>query len=322
MLTPDKVKITPQNIVASCKFGVTLPLERIARELGAEFTPEQFPGAIYHMPQGHTFLLFKNGKAVLAGCRSEPQLYKAAEDLRKELRKVDVEIIHQEIEIQNLVFSLELGVWIDLEHFVEQVLDSDYSPELFPGLTYKIRDPSATFLIFSSGKCVLAGLKNIRDLQRAIEKLVETVNNSGAVKKTLKTAASMKEEERKETAKKAASAAEAEANAQAKMKAKTKAATTAPSLFTALPSSKAAALKTPVKTSTKTKQKPKTTKKKTSKPKASAKPKSEPAKARKSATAKKKKVKKAPSTFKKKTTEKPLARKTAKPKKKRTSRKR
>jgi len=204
MLTADKVKITPQNIVASCKFGVTLPLERISSDLGAEFNPDQFPGAIYHMPQGHTFLLFKNGKAVLAGCKSEPQLHQAAEDLRKELRKIGVEIKNPEIEIQNLVFSLELGVWIDLERFVETVLDSDYSPELFPGLTYKIHDPSSTFLIFSSGKCVLAGLKNICDLQKAIEKLVETVNNSGSIREHLKTAASMKEESKKEALVKAA----------------------------------------------------------------------------------------------------------------------
>lgn len=180
MLKPKDVKITPQNIVASCKFNVTFPLEKIAKEVQAEFTPEQFPGAIYHMPQGHTFLLFKNGKAVLAGCRSAAQLQTAAEDLKKELKKINVNIKEYSIEIQNMVFSLELGVDIDLEKFVKKVLDSYYSPELFPGLTYKIHDPSVTFLIFSSGKCVLAGLKDMKDLDKAIAKLVDTVNKSGA----------------------------------------------------------------------------------------------------------------------------------------------
>ncbi|MFH0961950.1 MAG: hypothetical protein V1820_04670 [archaeon] len=182
MLTPEDVKITPQNIVASCKFYVDFPLEKISKELGAEFTPEQFPGAIYHMPQGHTFLLFKNGKAVLAGCRSVDQLERAAHDLRKDLKKVGVWIKEYNIEVQNMVFSLEMGVDVDLEKFVRKVLDAYYSPELFPGLTYKIHDPNVTFLIFSSGKCVLAGLKDIRDLRKAIEKLVTTVNRSGAAR--------------------------------------------------------------------------------------------------------------------------------------------
>ncbi len=182
LIRPQQVTITPQNIVASCIFGVGFPLEKIAKELGAEFTPEQFPGAIYHMSGGYTFLLFKNGKAVLAGCRSEAQLMKAAKELDKELRKIGVKIKKYDITIQNMVFSLDLKVDVDLEKFVKNVIDSYYSPELFPGLTFKIHDPTVTFLIFSSGKCVLAGLKDIKYIDKAIKKLVDTVNKSGAAK--------------------------------------------------------------------------------------------------------------------------------------------
>ena len=71
---------------------------------------------------------------------------------------------------------------MNLEHFVHEIYDSYYSPELFPGLTFKIYDPPATFLIFSSGKCVLVGLKRIEDIDRAIAKLSETVNKSGAIR--------------------------------------------------------------------------------------------------------------------------------------------
>lgn len=181
-VTSDDVKIDPQNVVASVFFGVNLPLEKIAKDLGAEFAPEQFPGAIYRMPSGHTFLLFKNGKAVLAGCRNYGQLLAATDELKKDLKKIGIITKEAKIEIQNMVFSLALGVEVNLEKFVEKVLDSYYSPELFPGLTYKIHDPSTTFLIFSSGKCVLAGLKDIKDLRKAIEKLVATVNKSGAIR--------------------------------------------------------------------------------------------------------------------------------------------
>lgn len=182
-LKPENVEITPQNIVASVHFHVDLPLEKISSKLGAEFNPDTFPGAIYRKEAGYTFLLFKNGKAVLAGVSSYQQLQEAVELLRVELKKkMRITTKKPDIEIQNMVFSLDVGAEVNLEEFVREVYDSYYSPELFPGLTYKIYDPAATFLVFSSGKCVLAGLKDIRDLDKAIKKLVETLNGSGALR--------------------------------------------------------------------------------------------------------------------------------------------
>ncbi len=182
-LDPDNVEITPQNIVASVHFHVELPLEKVSKKLGAEFNPDTFPGAIYRKEAGYTFLLFKNGKAVLAGVSSYKQLLKAVKGLREEFKKtLKIKTKKPDIDIQNMVFSLDVGAEVNLEEFVREVYDSYYSPELFPGLTYKIYDPAATFLVFSSGKCVLAGLKDIRDLEKAIGKLVSTLNQSGALR--------------------------------------------------------------------------------------------------------------------------------------------
>ena len=180
---PTNVGREVQNLVASLNFYVSFKLPEVSRILGADYDPSNFPGAIYRKREGYTFLLFRNGKSVLAGVKSFDQMHAAIERFKKEAKeKLGIKITKVDIEIQNLVLSLDLHVEINLEHFVHEVYDSYYSPELFPGLTFKIYDPPATFLIFSSGKCVLVGLKRVEDVDRAIAKLCETLNGSGAIR--------------------------------------------------------------------------------------------------------------------------------------------
>ena len=180
---PTKVDREVQNLVASLDFHVTFNLPEVSRILGAEYDPSSFPGGIYRKREGYTFLLFKNGKAVLAGVKSFEGLKLAIEKFKEEAKeKLNIKIKNVDIEIQNLVLSLDLHVEINLESFVHEIYDSYYSPELFPGLTFKIYDPSATFLVFSSGKCVLVGLKSLEDVDRAIGRLCETINGSTAIR--------------------------------------------------------------------------------------------------------------------------------------------
>ncbi|MBR9679532.1 MAG: TATA-box-binding protein [Candidatus Altiarchaeota archaeon] len=183
IVKPEAVDREIQNLVASLNFFVDFPLPEVSRILGAEYDPENFPGAIYRKREGYTFLLFRNGKAVLAGVKSFDQLNKAIDNFKEEVKeKMNIKIKETDVQIQNLVLSLDTHVEVNLEDFVHKIYDSYYSPELFPGLTFKIYDPSATFLIFSSGKCVLVGLKRIEDVDRAITKLSNTLNESGAVR--------------------------------------------------------------------------------------------------------------------------------------------
>lgn len=74
-----KPKFTVQNIVASAEFGVELDLYTIASEVeNVEYEPEQFPGAILKFQNPKTsLLLFKNGKIICTGGRSEEDVVNA-----------------------------------------------------------------------------------------------------------------------------------------------------------------------------------------------------------------------------------------------------
>jgi transcription initiation factor TFIID TATA-box-binding protein len=74
-----KANFVVQNIVASAEMKVELDLYTIASEVpDVEYEPEQFPGAILKFLSPKTsLLLFKNGKIICTGGRSEADVVKA-----------------------------------------------------------------------------------------------------------------------------------------------------------------------------------------------------------------------------------------------------
>jgi len=93
ILTKKKPVIEITNIVASAELGLELDLYKIASKVrDVEYEPEQFPGAIlkFKKPKA-SLLLFKNGKVICAGAKTEKEirivLIKAKELLMKYAEK-------------------------------------------------------------------------------------------------------------------------------------------------------------------------------------------------------------------------------------------
>ena len=76
MEEPKKINFKIENIVASANLAVELDLYGIAREVdNVEYEPEQFPGAILKLKEPKTsLLLFKNGKLICTGAKSEGEV--------------------------------------------------------------------------------------------------------------------------------------------------------------------------------------------------------------------------------------------------------
>ncbi|MCL2135817.1 MAG: hypothetical protein FWH37_09810 [Candidatus Bathyarchaeota archaeon] len=64
-----------------------------------------------------------------------------------------------EITVQNVVLTGSFSEEIDLDVAVSSLVGSKHSWKRFPGLAYKLKSPSATFLLFKSGKFVCTGVK-------------------------------------------------------------------------------------------------------------------------------------------------------------------
>lgn len=75
--------------------------------------------------------------------------------------------------IVNIVISTSLEHKIPLERLIMDLPNTEYNPEQFPGLIMKIREPKASFLIFSSGKVVCTGTKSLAEVDLALERLID-----------------------------------------------------------------------------------------------------------------------------------------------------
>jgi transcription initiation factor TFIID TATA-box-binding protein len=124
--------------------------------------------------------VFGSGKLVCTGGRSKEDILNAMGKLLKELRKIGVRVKSQwKIDIQNIVASGNLNRPLDLNKIAYSVDETEYNPEQFPGLVYKLVNSKITFLLFGTGKIVCTGAKNISEIDSAIKVLVSAINKKG-----------------------------------------------------------------------------------------------------------------------------------------------
>ena len=83
------------------------------------------------------------------------------------------------IKVENVVAFAVLGKKITLNKLVEKMENTEYEPEQFPGLVYRIKDPRAAALIFSSGKIVCTGAKSIEMSKEAMRKIIKDIDKTG-----------------------------------------------------------------------------------------------------------------------------------------------
>ncbi|MFX1504321.1 MAG: TATA-box-binding protein [Promethearchaeota archaeon] len=83
--------------------------------------------------------------------------------------------------INNIVATAKLDITekFELVNIARKLPDSEYFPERFPGLIFRQDNPRATFLIFSTGKTVITGLKFVSEAEIAIKKLLKKIKNYG-----------------------------------------------------------------------------------------------------------------------------------------------
>lgn len=82
------------------------------------------------------------------------------------------------IKIENIVAHAKIADTLDINIISEKNIDFQYSPDEFPGLTYRINEPKVAVLIFPNGKIVSTGAKTINDAEKTIKKVVEKIKKS------------------------------------------------------------------------------------------------------------------------------------------------
>src|SRR3989339_2266050 len=163
------------NIVVSTSLNHDIPLEKMASTLSnTEYNPEQFPGLVIRIKEPKTSaLIFSSGKVVCTGARTMDKVHESIKKIIKSLEKINVKIkIEPKVTIQNIVAAGSVGMDLNLNVLAMKLNNTEYEPEQFPGLVYKLKEAKATFLLFSNGKIVCTGTKSEKEVHAALDKLI------------------------------------------------------------------------------------------------------------------------------------------------------
>lgn len=173
-----KTSLKVQNIVATASLGKEVSLTKLARtNPNTEYNPDTFPGLVLRIKKPKSaVLVFSSGNLVCTGTKSIAQVKEVIQQVIKQLRKINVRVTDKpKITVQNIVASGSINLKLNLNTLALELENTEYEPEQFPGLVYKLVEPTATFLLFSNGKLVCTGTKNKQQLEDSMKQLNKNV---------------------------------------------------------------------------------------------------------------------------------------------------
>lgn len=167
-----------QNIVATTSLEKVVSLTTLARtNPNTEYNPDTFPGLVLRIKKPKSaVLVFSSGNLVCTGTKSIVQVKDVIQQVIKQLKKIGVNVtVTPKIKVQNIVASGAMNLDLNLNTLALELENTEYEPEQFPGLVYKLKGPTATFLLFSNGKLVCTGTKSRAQLTDSMIQLNKNV---------------------------------------------------------------------------------------------------------------------------------------------------
>jgi len=171
-------------MVITVEFSDKIDLNLLLKKLeNGEYVPDQFPGLVYRMKKPRvSFLIFSSGKMNCTGATSLEEAKNGIEKMLKIFKQIGVKVHKPKIEIQNIVASANLNEKLNLDTIAFNLENSEYEPEQFPGLVYRMTEPKVAFLLFGSGRIVCTGARNEKQVGEAINYLIKKLKKIRAFK--------------------------------------------------------------------------------------------------------------------------------------------
>ena len=179
-MVKSEVKI--ENVVASTSLDQKFDLGLITVALDeVEYEPEQFPGLVYHLDEpAAAALIFGSGKIVCTGAKSIEEAKTAIERIVEKIKDAGIDITKKpEVVVQNVVATANLHAELNLDAIAIGLDNTEYEPEQFPGLVYRMKDPKVVLLLFGSGKIVCTGAKSVEDAENAAKNVAIKLHELG-----------------------------------------------------------------------------------------------------------------------------------------------
>jgi transcription initiation factor TFIID TATA-box-binding protein len=181
-MAKDVMKVKVENIVSSITLGINIDLEKLTKTVSGIDNPKRFPGVIYRLTDPKlSMLIFRTGKVICSGARSKADIERAVEQLLAKLKEGKITVKDKPIvQIQNIVASASLNFRVNLDQLAMDCEDTEYEPEQFPGLIFRLAEPKTVMLIFKSGKMIVTGAKTVQQANAAAKKTREMLQEINA----------------------------------------------------------------------------------------------------------------------------------------------
>jgi hypothetical protein len=143
---------------------------------GHKFSPE---GTNVHL--SITGRDWSEKRILVYGCQTSDEASEYIERVIDRVQEVghDAELI-SDPEITNIAVSGDFGQSLQLEKIAmslrEKECDVEYEPEQFPAIIVKVEGPSATFLLFSTGKFSIQGVQNLEEIEPQIKRIKRLIS--------------------------------------------------------------------------------------------------------------------------------------------------
>jgi transcription initiation factor TFIID TATA-box-binding protein len=169
----NEIKIA--NVVATVTLTAPLDLTLIHKRLPQTELPGKSPWLKMRLPPNNTYIAFYKSGKFLITVKDPERINGIADEVVSLLRSINLDVEIVKIQIHNVVVQTKIPLKNTLESIIVNLNSqkASFEPEQFPGLIYK--DWGVSFLLFSSGSCIIAGLKDVRDAEPIIEQFKELI---------------------------------------------------------------------------------------------------------------------------------------------------
>lgn len=157
---------------------MSLDLRTIAlKARNAEYKPKRFSAVILRIREPKaTALVFRSGKIVVTGAKSEDCAKLAARKFTRIIQKIGFQPQFTDFKIQNVVATCAVGFRVRLEGLaIDHLQFARYEPELFPGLVYRMAGSHAVVLIFTTGRIIITGTKSKEAMYKVFDDIYPVI---------------------------------------------------------------------------------------------------------------------------------------------------
>lgn len=170
---PDDIQIA--NVVATVTLTAPLDLALIHERVPQTEFPGKSPWLKLRLKPDNTYTAFYKSGKFLITTKNPERIDEIAHRVFKILHDAEIEGEIVKSEIHNVVVKAHIPLNKSLESIIANLdlKKASFEPEQFPALVYK--DWGVSFLLFSTGSCIVTGLKSPNDAKHAINEFKKVI---------------------------------------------------------------------------------------------------------------------------------------------------